>query len=113
MQKNMNPIYKSPLLSADWLNQISKFIGKFLYYVCGVDNTCLLLLIVMSPRIEPTKQDENNKNQFLDYIETHPDAVVWFHASDMILRADTDSSYLTKPQACSRDAGCFFLGSTP
>ena len=44
----------------------------------------------MSLRIEPTKQDEKNENQFLDYIETHPDAVAWFYASDMILRADTD-----------------------
>ena len=43
----------------------------------------------------------------------YPNAVVRFHASDMILRADINASYLTEPEACSRDAGYFFLGSIP
>ena len=44
---------------------------------------------------------------------THPNAVVRFHASDMILRANTDASYLTEKQARSLAAGYFFLGSIP
>ena len=44
---------------------------------------------------------------------TYPNAVVRFHASDMILRADTDASYLTEPEALSHAAGYFFLGSIP
>ena len=31
----------------------------------------------------------------------------------MILHADTDASYLTEPETCSRTSGYFFLGSIP
>ena len=44
---------------------------------------------------------------------TYPNAVVQFHASDMILRAGTDGLYLTEPQAHSSAAGYLFLGSIP
>ena len=44
---------------------------------------------------------------------TYPGAVFRFHASDMILRADTDASYLTKSEARSHDSGYLFLGSKP
>ena len=39
---------------------------------------------------------------------TYPNAVVIFHATDMILCADTGASYLTEPEACSRSAGYFY-----
>ena len=44
---------------------------------------------------------------------TNPDAVVRFHASDMILCLDTDASHQAEPKARSRAAGHFFLGSIP
>ena len=62
---------------------------------------------------DPIEQDEKNLHQFLDYIAKNPNAVVRFQASDMILRADTDASYLTEPEACSHAAGYFFLGGIP
>ena len=40
-------------------------------------------------------------------------AVVIFHASDMILCTDTDVSYLTEPKSHSHAVGYFFLGSIP
>ena len=46
-------------------------------------------------------------------METHPNFVVWFHVSDMILPANTNELYLTEPQARSLAAGYFFLGSIP
>ena len=57
---------------------------------------------------DPTEQYNKNVHQFLDYMATYPNAVVIFHASDMILRANTDASYLTEPEARSHTAG-FFL----
>ena len=42
---------------------------------------------------------------------TYPNSVVRFHASDTILRAGTDASYLSEPQACSRAEWYFFLVS--
>ena len=56
----------------------------------------------MESIIDPTEQDQNSLNQFLDYMATNPNAAVRFHASDMILHADTDVLYLTEPQARSR-----------
>ena len=32
-------------------------------------------------------------HQLPDYLETHPDAAIWYHASDMVLSFDTDASY--------------------
>jgi hypothetical protein len=52
-------------------------------------------------------------NQFLDYMWTHPDAVIQYRASDMILNVHSDVSYLSTPKACSQDGGYFFLGSLP
>ena len=56
----------------------------------------------MESIIDPTEQDYTSLNQFLDYMATNPNAAVRFHASDMILHADTDVLYLTEPQARSR-----------
>ena len=67
----------------------------------------------MSSRIDPNSQNNKNVNNFLDYMATHPDFVVRFHAADMILRTDTDASYLTKPQSHSIDVAYFLLGSIP
>ena len=49
----------------------------------------------------------------MDYRATYPNAMVRFHASDMILRANTNASYLTRPEAHSKVAGYYFLGSIP
>ena len=38
----------------------------------------------MATRSDPIEQDENNARRFLDYMATYPNAVVIFHASDMI-----------------------------
>ena len=47
--------------------------------------------------------------QFLDYVATHPDAILTFHASDMVLHVHSDASYLTEPRARSRAGGHFFM----
>jgi hypothetical protein len=44
---------------------------------------------------------------------THPDAIIWYRASDMILNVHSDASYLSAPKARSRAGGYFFLGSIP
>jgi hypothetical protein len=49
----------------------------------------------------------------LDYISTHPNAAIIYHASDMHLWVHTDASYLNEPKAHSRGAGFFYLSNTP
>ena len=48
--------------------------------------------------------------QLLDYLMTHLEATVQFHASDMILNIHLDASYLSKANAHSRACGHFFMG---
>jgi len=47
----------------------------------------------------------------LNYCASHPDAIIRFHASDMVLWTHSDASYLTTPKGCSRTAGYAFLSS--
>jgi hypothetical protein len=47
----------------------------------------------------------------LDYLATHPDAAIRYHASAMILHIHSDASYLLVSNARSRLGGLFFLGN--
>ncbi len=47
--------------------------------------------------------------QLLDYLATQEDAVLSYHASDMVLAVHSDPSYLSEPKACIRAGGHFFL----
>ena len=48
---------------------------------------------------------------FLDYAASQEDAVITYHASDIVLECHSDDSYLSEPGARSRDRGHFFLSS--
>jgi hypothetical protein len=65
---------------------------------------------------EQTRATEKTKTaagQLLDYLATHPDAKICFHASDMILHIHSDASYLSVSKARSRLGGIFYLGYIP
>jgi hypothetical protein len=49
----------------------------------------------------------------LDYLVTHPDATIRYHASDMIFHIHSDASYVSVSNARSRLGGLFFLGLQP
>jgi hypothetical protein len=51
--------------------------------------------------------------KILNYAATHPDAVIQYQKSDMVLHIDTDASYLSAPKARSRAAGFHYLSSHP
>jgi hypothetical protein len=48
----------------------------------------------------PTKT-QAAKNKLLDYVVTHPDATIRYHASDIILHFHSDTSYLSVSSALS------------
>ncbi len=73
----------------------------------------MALLEMASQQVAPTENTMEGVNQFPDYMWTHPDAIIWYPASDMILNVHSDASYLSAPKAPSRAGGCFFLGSIP
>ena len=68
---------------------------------------------ISSQQSAPTENTMKRVNQFLDYMWTHPDAIIRYRASDMILNVHSDASYLSAPKARSRAGGYFFLGSLP
>jgi len=47
----------------------------------------------------------------LNYAATHPDAVLQYHASDMILNIHSNASYLSETKARSRAGGIFYLSN--
>jgi hypothetical protein len=109
-----SPLDKSPCLNEAQKKCIQQIVGSFLYYVQEVDCTILMALSEIAPQqAVPTKNTMECVNQFLDYMWTHPDAIIWYRASDMILNVHSDASYLSAPKACSRAGGYFFLGSIP
>lgn len=50
-------------------------------------------------------------NIFLNYLATHPNAKLVFRESCMILKVDSDESYLSIPGGRSRAAGHFYFGN--
>ena len=47
--------------------------------------------------------------QFLDYMSTMEEAILTFHASDMVLAIHSDASYLSEPNTQSRVGGHMFM----
>ena len=44
-----------------------------------------------------------------DYLNTYPNAIIRFHASDMKLYIDSDAAYLVAPKARSRISGYYYM----
>ena len=45
----------------------------------------------------------------LDYAATHPDAIITYHASAMVLTGHSNASYLSEAKSISRAGGHFFM----
>jgi hypothetical protein len=88
-----SPLDDSPLLNEAGKKRIQQIVGSFLYYARAVDLTILMALSeISSQQAAPTENTMKRVNQFLDYMWTHPDAVLQYHASDMILNVHSLTS---------------------
>ena len=104
----------SPRLPASQTTLIQSIVGALLYYTRAVDPTMYPALNEVSlTQASPTEKTLQKCHQLLDYVSTHPNATIRYHASDMILNVDTDAAYLVLPRARSRLAGHFYLSSDP
>jgi hypothetical protein len=102
---------ETPPLTSKQCPTIQKVTGSILYYARAVDPTVLMPLNDIAT--EQTKATEKTKaatNQLLDYLVTHPDATIRYHASDMILHIHSNASHLSVSNARSRLGGLFFCG---
>jgi hypothetical protein len=66
---------------------------------------------IATEQTKATEKTQGATNQLLDYLATHPDAIIRYHASNMILHIHSDSSYLSVSNARSCLGGMFFLGN--
>jgi hypothetical protein len=102
---------ETPPLTAKQCLTIQKVTGSVLYYAGAVDPTVLMPLNdIATEQTKATEKTQAATNQLLDYLATHPDATIRYHASGMILHIHSDASYLSVSNACSRLGGLFFCG---
>jgi hypothetical protein len=98
-------------LTAKQCLTIQKVTGSVLYYARAVDPTVLMPLNdIATEQTKATEKTQAATNQLLDYLATHPDATIRYHASDMILHIHSDAPYLSVSNARSRLGGLFFCG---
>eukprot|EP00956_Cyclotella_meneghiniana_P018821 scaffold31709_cov41-Cyclotella_meneghiniana.AAC.11 len=104
----------SPALDADGIKYLQQVIGSFLYYARATDTTIPHTLSELASEQSTATENTLKKcKQFLDYMATHPDATIRYHASDMILNVHSNASYLSAKDSKSRVSGYFFMGSLP
>ena len=99
-------------LSTEEKRFVQQVLGTFLFYGRAIDGTMLTALsTIASFQATPTQETMKKTKLFLDYAATHPDAVLTYRKSDMVLAVHSDASYLTEPQARSRAGGHHYLSS--
>jgi hypothetical protein len=91
--------------------RIQQIAGTLLYYAKAVDSTLLVALgTIAAQQANATLNTTKAIQQLLDYCHTHPEAVIRYRASDMILKIHSDASYLSEAKARSRSGGHFYMG---
>ena len=107
-----DPIDTSARLPAHEIKWLQQIIGTFLFYSRAVDPTLLTALSELSSaQATATEATRRACQQFLEYCASHPDGSIRYHASDMILKLHSDSSYLNAVGAHSRQGGHLYLGN--
>ena len=97
-------------LTKDKIKHVIDIVGTLLY--CGryVDPTIVTdISSIASRQYKGIESVLNTCRQLLDYVATHPNAAIQYHASDMILALVTYASYLSKHSGKIRAAAYMFL----
>jgi hypothetical protein len=88
-----SPLDDSPLLDKVKEKLVQQIVGSFLYHARAVDPTILMALSKVSSQQAAAMENMMKcVNQFLNDMLTHPDAIIWCCASDMILNVNSDAS---------------------
>ena len=59
-----------------------------------VDTTLLMPLNAIYTEKKSTEKTQAAADHILYYLVTHPDAAIWYHASNMIIHIHSDALYL-------------------
>jgi hypothetical protein len=93
---------------------IQKVTGSVLYYARAVDpNVLMPLNDIATEQTKATEKTQAATSQLLDYLATHPEATIIYHALYMILHIHSDSSYLSVSHIHIHLGGLFFCGDKP
>ncbi len=104
------PEQPSCLLDKVEKTYVQAMTGTLLYYVRLVDSTILTTLnAIATQQVVPTESTMEEIKQLLDYCASQEEAIVTYHASDMILAVHSDAGYLNKRKMQSRAGGKFYL----
>ena len=91
---------------------IQQVTGTFQYYARAVDPTMLVALSALAAeQANPTERTLEKTLYFLDYVATHPDAILTYNKSSMVLAVHSDTSYLSEPKSRSRAGGHFYMSN--
>ena len=103
----------SPPLDKEGTRRIQAISGTFNFY-SEVD-PCIKPALNEIGSVQAAPTDDTNKKvqMLMDYLHFHPNAVLRYYASEMILQGEADSAYLVLPKARSRAAAWFILGNDP
>jgi len=111
MQFTPDPDHTLALDAAD-CKRVQEVISVLLYYAWAVDPTLLAALGTLATQQAQSMQATMDAlTQLLNYCATHPNAGIHYHASDMVLWAHSNSSYLSAPKGRLHAAGYYFLSS--
>jgi len=110
----MTTLDTSPPLDAEATTRVREIVGVFLYYARAIDNTMLVALgTIASQQSAATETTAHACIDLLNYAATHPDGIIKYFASDMVLYDHCDASYHSESKARSRASGFFWLSTHP
>ena len=85
--------YETPHLSVKQLINIKKITGLVLYYVRAIDpKTLVPLNVISTDQTKYTEKMQAAADHLMEYLATHPDATIRYHASEIILHIHSDAS---------------------
>ena len=100
----------SPPLDETGIKRIQGIVGSLLYYARAVDNKLLATLSTISTQqATATQNTAKAVHQLLDYVATYPSDGITYRASNMVLAAHSDASFLSEPKSRSRAGAHIFL----
>ena len=96
VQNDIEPDTSAPLKKYQ-IKHVQDIVGTLLYFGRAVDPIIVTALSgFASSQSKGTEAVLRACHQLLDYVATHPNAAIRYHASEMILALDTDTSYLSE-----------------
>ncbi len=91
----VEPEDASPKLGKTEMTRIQQIVSALLFYARAVDPTMPVTIgILASQQASATEATAKATVQLLNYAVTHPDAVLCYKATDMILHIHSNGSYL-------------------